>query len=343
MKISTTQEYALVACCDTCPPPGCAAPKRECESKSVTQEAVGWFLGSWRAAYGIIFANGFSEDDIPCPDKTRVYRSVFQIISTTSSDPDDDYGPPVTLESSIESGATFDILFFPTPANLVGDIFSGGPVDNYSDGVFSGTFSDTSGDVTVTTSASVTFSDPIDLDWLISEAAARFTLLDWESNGECKSSTSTVYAICDEVITEEPESISVTQARYRIGIPATENYAGYDDAKDAWDALPADERGPEPIQYPYFAAQWDEVFFPELWSEWDNGGQVGTEPTPKPSLVASRSWTYAGTAEFSAWFEIPIPETEGETRIVNMRTKCHRSTKFGVLPTAHDETYPIDE
>jgi len=189
---------------------------------------------------------------------------------------------------------------------------------------------------------------------------------------ECNSS---VPAIDDTTVV-----VSMYKARYRVGIPGTENYAGYDDAKDAfdlvkaaWVALPESERGQEPvapIQYPYFEAQWDEVFFPKEWSDWDvlksaydtateakeawddadpaDRGPApvvpedpGEEPEPAPSLVASRSWTYGGTVEFSEWFEIPIPETEGETRLVNMRTKCHRSAQFGVLPTAHGETYPL--
>jgi hypothetical protein len=175
---------------------------------------------------------------------------------------------------------------------------------------------------------------------------------------------------------------TVTKARYRMGIPNTDNYAGYEDAHDAWvlakaewDAAPPAERGPEPIEpveRSYYSLQWDEVFFPRIWSDWkvlkdafdaaekaleeweadeseDKGDppevpeDPGEEPTPKPSLVASRDWTYTGGDEWSEWYEIEIPEIEGETRVVNQLAKHYRSTRLGTKPTLHGEVYEMEE
>jgi len=185
---------------------------------------------------------------------------------------------------------------------------------------------------------------------------------------------------CDDGPPASTGSATVTKARYRIGIPDTAEYAGFDDAHDAWEIAHAawvvadpEERGPEPIEpeeRSYYSAQWDEVFFPKKWEEWkalkdafDAATEAheaweaadpetrgpeptippdpGAAPTPAPSLIASRSFTYTGGAEFSAWFEIPIPEVEGETRIVNMMAKHYRSTRLGSLPTSSGEIYEL--
>ena len=185
---------------------------------------------------------------------------------------------------------------------------------------------------------------------------------------------------CDDGPPASTGTATVTKARYRIGIPNTAEYAGFDEAHDAWEiahaewvAADPETRGPEPIEpeeRSYYAAQWDEVFFPKKWEEWkalkdafDAATEAheeweaadpetrgpeptippdpGAAPTPAPSLIASRLFTYTGGSEFSAWFEIPTPETEGETRIVNMMAKHYRSTRFGSLPTSHGEIYEL--
>jgi len=148
-------------------------------------------------------------------------------------------------------------------------------------------------------------------------------------------------------------------------------HAAWVTAHAAWVSADPETRGPEPIeptQRSVFECQWDEVFFPAEWeawkllydayvdavnaySAWVAAGSVGTPPTvpddpgaaptPAPSLVASRSWTYGGTDEFSSWFEIDIPEVVGETRVVNMMVKCFRSSRLGLKPTAHGEVYVL--
>lgn len=194
---------------------------------------------------------------------------------------------------------------------------------------------------------------------------------------------------------------SVTKSRYRVGIPAGARWeattaewmewdaadietrgeeppqttfdaahAAWVIAHAAWTAADEDERGDEPLEpttRSTYELQWDEVFFPEIWTVWkaakdafdaataayeiwtaceeDCGAEPiipddpGAEPTA-PSLVASRSWVYAAD-EWSSWFEIAVPTEPGETRVVNMLVICYRSAALGQKPTAHGEVYEL--
>lgn len=152
-----------------------------------------------------------------------------------------------------------------------------------------------------------------------------------------------------------------------------EAHAAWVTAKAEWDAANPETRGPEPLEptkRTFFEIQWDEVFFPAAWDAWralrttyeialaaheaweaDETDpkppeptipeDPGEAPTPAPTLTASRSWSYAGAADFSPWYEIEIPTVVGETRIVNTLTKCYRSARLGALPTAHGEIYEL--
>lgn len=102
--------------------------------------------------------------------------------------------------------------------------------------------------------------------------------------------------------------LQIVFSRYRMGVPDS--------------MLP-----PNPSRSTY-EMQWDEVFFPTS----------GT-----PALVISRSWEWDGDTgnPWSGWFEIEVPEEAGETRVVNVMVKCYKSTRLGVKPTAHGESYEI--
>jgi hypothetical protein len=144
----------------------------------------------------------------------------------------------------------------------------------------------------------------------------------------------------------------------------------YDEALALWTDADPETRGPEPIPRTYYAWQGDEVFFPAAWEAWkalsdayaaavaaheawedadpdDRGDEPeipedpGAAPTPGPSLVASRSWTYSGADEWSPWWEIAIPETAGETRLVNQLARHYRSARLGNKPTAFGKTYAL--
>lgn len=88
--------------------------------------------------------------------------------------------------------------------------------------------------------------------------------------------------------------------------------------------------------------QWDVVFFPKAYDDWVAAGSVGTPPSPLPSLVSSHSWIKTGST-WSDWYEIPAPEEEGESRVVNLLVLCWRSSKTGQKPTAHGEVYVFPE
>ena len=168
---------------------------------------------------------------------------------------------------------------------------------------------------------------------------------------------------------EDPE----TRGEEPLKTTFDEAHAEWVIEKAAWDIADPETRGPEPIEptkRTFFEIQWDEVFFPAAWDAWkalkndydlavaaheaweaadpETRGpeptipeDPGAAPTPAPSLTASRSWSYAGGSDFSAWYEIEIPAIEGETRIVNVLTKCYRSARLGSLPTAHGEIYEL--
>jgi len=69
----------------------------------------------------------------------------------------------------------------------------------------------------------------------------------------------------------------------------------------------------------------------------------GAEPAPIPSLIGSRSWLWGGDMEdpWSEWFVLPLLTAPGEIRVVNLRIKCYKSTRLGVVPTAIGEVYEI--
>lgn len=120
---------------------------------------------------------------------------------------------------------------------------------------------------------------------------------------------------CADGPPEAGATVTSTKVRYKFGIPVDYDRSNYD-------------------------LQWDEVFFPKEWDEWNSGGQVGTEPTPGPSLVASQSWSYTGGSDWSDWFEMGPPTDEGEIRVVNLRGIGY-TTKYGMKPTAWGETIEI--
>ena len=112
-----------------------------------------------------------------------------------------------------------------------------------------------------------------------------------------------------------------TRVRYRVGVPAA--YANS-----------------------YYSAQWDEIQAPSAWWIWFDGGMIGTEPTPGPSLVASQSWTWGGSMateddQYSSWFDMPTPTVVGECRAVNILIQCYNSTRLGIKPTAYGDQIAI--
>jgi hypothetical protein len=204
-----------------------------------------------------------------------------------------------------------------------------------SPGIFS--ISNPTGDETSRTET-VTFSEPLTVDHLNEDLDAAIDSLEPETSwpeSECESTVSKI-EVYDE---EEPPALicekltGATRARYRYGIPS--GYMG-----SVW------------------VMQWDEVFLPDgydatindpeieppdpLPEEWTHP-QIPDPEAPPIELIASRSWTYGGSEEWSEWFTLAIPEEPGTTVTGNVLVKCYASTRLGVVPTASGETYIIPE
>ena len=104
----------------------------------------------------------------------------------------------------------------------------------------------------------------------------------------------------------------------------------------------------EEIPRSVYEVQWDVVSATVAWWAWYDASMTGTEPTPGPSLVASKEWTWGGSMateddQFSEWFEMTLPDAGMETRIANGMVKCYRSTRTGVKPTAWGNQIAIEE
>lgn len=140
-------------------------------------------------------------------------------------------------------------------------------------------------------------------------------------------------------------------AAYEIWLEWLQLKSDYDFAVGehaAWEAMDPDDRGDEPFIPPDPGEGGDDPSggFPEdpgdeMPPEPEIPADPGAAPTPGPTLVSSRSWTYGGTAEWSGWFEIAIPTTPGETRLVNQMARHYRSARLGNKPAAFGEVYEL--
>jgi len=189
----------------------------------------------------------------------------------------------------------------------------------------------------------------------------------------------TNYTSCTGVDESHPTEVIGKVSKYRIGIPDTNEYMNYDAAYDlwvidhaAWELLPPEEQGLEPlepIEAKYYKAKWDEYFFPKDWEDWrdqtadynyavilhDEWDDLtpeeqetipepevpdppGAEPT-KPNLLASRSFVWTGGDKWSPYYEMALPEIEGESRVVNLLGYHYRSARFGAVGTLWGESY----
>jgi hypothetical protein len=114
-------------------------------------------------------------------------------------------------------------------------------------------------------------------------------------------------------------SATIQKARYRMGVPA--GYSTPEAPRSTWEMT------------------WDEIYASDAWWAWFDGGMDGEAPDESLALVTARDWTWGGSMEspWSDWYEIPIPETPGQTRVVNVMVVCWKSTRLGYKPTAHGD------
>jgi hypothetical protein len=224
------------------------------------------------------------------------------------------------------------------------------------------------------TTRSVVYSDPIDSTVLLEELDTIAFPSSLAGNDTAASYKNVDSEGCEQIA-------SLTKIRYRVGIPETDGYAGFDAAHEAWITAHGDwesenpeTRGPEPrepVERSVYELEWDEVFFPAEWGAWalaknafdeataaheaweaedpeTRGDEPiipddpGTEPTVGPSLVSSESWEYDGD-EFSGWFNLAAPEAPGEVRVVNMMVVCWHSNRLGMKPTSTGEICELEE
>lgn len=315
MIIRTSQDAALVSCCD-CQPPGCEEPRRECQSLT-----------------GVGYLRGFVNADLP-PEEW--YQTLYKNLRQEYANGGHWYTYEWNTIIEVRLGGKL------VSAPMVRTDNHGGP-DTYDQ------------PLTKTYTGGVTFPDAVTEMAALMQAA-----VDWDdpamAKGNACAPSRSEYYIEFTVGGNRPHDFSLSFVRYRMGVP--EGFSTSSEPRTCYEV------------------QWDEVFFPKAWLEWRalkdtydaameehavwenceaaTPGECGDEPeipddpgdppSPAPSLVESRSWIWSGSMEdpWSDWFEIPMPETPGETRVVNMLVKCFRDTRRGVKPTAHGEVCELD-
>jgi hypothetical protein len=275
-----------------------------CEHKTAARTAVGWSFASWRSAVGVIWASGFDDEDIPCPDSVRTFKKVVQTDHYSSTDPESE-ASTTTLDVTVDAGANYNVFGYPTPITQIGSTFTGGPVDAYSGGVFSGTTTYENGDYTDTTVSTITFSQPITVESLTAEVLPVFEALSsWTAGSSCEAVRTINFATCGGAATQEPIDITLRTVRYRWRVPSSHLGTYY---KITWDVL-------------YEPVGWDDEDIPEaerplrysrtnLTVEWEGPG-TGAQSDP--------SWL-AGD-----WFVLELPEEPGVRKIINVRFKHMR-------------------
>jgi hypothetical protein len=278
--------------------------------------SVGWSWATFQSRFGIFEADGWSTDDIPCPDRARIYRRFDVTRESTSADDPDFIPQSYTSTVTVDSGAIYNDFGFPSPNTETGDVTgltTPPAINSYvSDGNFSGSVSFESGGYNYTESYTLIFSNPVDVAFLRSEALALLELEDWIENGECVSTYAVTFKNCNSVATEEPENAILVQSRFRWQVP--------DDHTGTW-----------------FQATWDVYFFPE---------------TGDPVMISEdnvEEWEGPGTGDqddeswlFPLWHTLEAPEEPGEIRVVNIRFECYRGP-YGTKPQITGEGYTPPE
>ena len=225
---------------------------------------------------------------------------------------EDDYDPNLAFSGSCNSdvaSSSSGSAFCPfvgsggsTSYSVTGSAAAGYSIEqNYSIGAVDGDPTHSYTDV-----ETWTYSDPISdqLAYLIGNAVSRAAFLGFIANGSsCESLIEILATDADGEATE----INWKQSRFKWVIP------------DTWEGS-------------YFKITWDIVNFPE---------------DGDPSAVSTdNTWEWEGPGDpenEDSWksgsYDIPVPSVEGESRVVNVRFECYKSTKFGVKPQVTGEAY----
>ena len=205
------------------------------------------------------------------------------------------------------------------PPDSVTDYYYGASLSSFS--VTGSTTTDT-----IVYTESATFAE-----WKASTEAALSAVMTF-SNEDCIKGTACNSSFsCDEPSPTGPWGgslplqMDIILSRYSFGVPAS--YSTAEVPRSVWEM------------------QWDEITAPDEWWAWYDGGMIGTEPTPAPTLIAARDWTWAGSMDspWSPWFELPIPDDGYLIRPVNVMIVCYHSSIIGVVPTEWGDQVALPE
>lgn len=253
--IETLDEWNVhLALCGCCRMPTCPGPQASYQYKSATKDAVGWTIYNWGEAFGIWFVPPFTAagDGQTC-EVYRVYRNVTSTSTITSTDPEFE---PETVTYSLEVGfnAEYNIFGRPVPSTSTGVAHRGGPIDSFSGGVWSGSYSEpldpeNPEEFLETFTGSITFTNPVTLGLLESELATKFADLDWFNGGLGEAFRRVWFQSCvfydvsdtDPPVTtsrlvrsDYPGAVAWTRARVRWQVPTFHEGTYY---KVTWDIL----------------------------------------------------------------------------------------------------------
>ena len=349
MRIETLPDWNTVLDgCGCCPMPRCPVPTKECESMVAAVGSAGFFDTadtSWiiyrRHKFILAFSETFN-DGFTDYSASANETSVEEYTATFSGSINSGEGGCTVFDATLEEtcttegtatrtykfdGSTLTFIETKNRTQTSGTV-PGDPCEWTDTIVFTDHDVDppdvtTSYDynVGITTiypyvGGNTTETDVYELpqtyaEWLADTlAAVDAAMTDFDG---CASGTA---CVASTVVTAEPETtggtlfLTAIKARFRWVIP------------DTWTGS-------------YFKITWDLVFFPE------------DESTP--TVVAlDQTWTWTGPGDpedadtwKSGWYEIDPPEEPGETRIVNVRYECYRSTRLGIKPQITGEAYEI--
>jgi len=369
MIITTSQERALVDCCP-CSIPECAAPRKECQSVALCGYAIPEVTGITDLQRVTRYAkiertvdDVYTEENYARPYRYDPYPDLVQqsfwLIETSGTQTTNQ---SCTLEVTTTAGAcdeentaTSYYQESNQKAFSLGDEYGDGAGDLISETTYFHESEKTGGTCTGTQWA--TGSEPSSpVAW--NECSCVGLSYGGSVYGAWSLSGTTITRTGTTGVDSLPASIWSQEFTQSITFSEPVNTALEALAFDDTDAIQGDECTPfvtlgggavdaigtvgksryrfgvpedfsvEGVPRNYYEAQWDEVFFPT---------------TGDPVYLSSHSWLWGGDMEapWSDWFELPLLEAPGEIRVVNLRIKCYKSTRFGVPPTAIGEVYDI--
>lgn len=270
------------------------------KAKFVQWYACGWNLGKIQEGSGITDFDW--PDDVPCPDRTLVYRKVTVTRETGEE----------TLTATLTANpfAQYTSFGLPDDFESVGDYIPGPLV-----------------------LSEIAMADPVTTGFVVDEADTKIGQSEWTGTYSDHALFDKTLFTCGGNPTSNPHYVRCRALRYRMGVPTGYDYPHFNvkwdevfypkawlawkPIKDAWDAWKVKH---------------------DAWkvADRETRGDEPTEPTKpdkepdKPKLSKSREWTYSGD-EHSPWFEIKRPSQEGEIHIRNVRTLSYR-TPWGNAP-----------